>query len=83
MHKMVNDIIPAITSSIITPQPPDSFSADLTGKGLKISKNLKSAKPITKLDRLTGMKVKVIHCPTHSSITIREGSLSFASLIIL
>ena len=82
MHKMINEMIPATTSSIITPQPPDSFSADLTGKGLIISKNLKSAKPITKLDRLTGMKVKVIHCPTHSSITIREGSISFESIII-
>ena len=71
-----------MTSSIIIPQPPDNFSIDFTGNGLKISKILKRIRPITNIDMFTGIKVNVIHWPTHSSMTIREGSFSFVSLII-
>jgi len=68
------DKIPAITSSAITPNPLGKDSIFLTGPNLEISNSLKERNPITPVYIFTGSIVNAIHWPTHSSITILEGS---------
>ena len=68
--------IPATTSSIITPNPPEIFSRCFIPPIFEISKNLKSKKAkIIQIDSL-GKNKHEIHIPAISSITILEGSLS-------
>ena len=62
-------------SSIITPHPPGSFSILRMPKGLRISKkrkSIKAAKPYHTCP--AGAASRLIHTPTISSTTTREGS---------
>ena len=67
----------------MTPKPLGSFSIFLMGPGFKISKNLNAIKPIKPVLIVTGNIVKTNHWPTHSSITILDGSCSLESSMII
>ena len=62
-------------SSIITPHPPGSFSILRIPKGLRISKKRKSTKAARPYHTCpAGAASRLIHTPTISSTTTREGS---------
>ena len=65
---------PAITSSVITPQPRGSFSARRIGGGLIISKILNRKNPSHTVFKVKGIKSIVTRMPAISSMVILPGS---------
>jgi len=66
--------MPARMSSNIMPQPPESFSTFLIGKGLRISKNRNKKKPTNKTIVVLGHAKIAMDIPAISSITTIDGS---------
>jgi len=70
--------IPAATSSITIPVPPDKFlSRDRIGYGFQISKTLNIKNPKITEMVLKGSPVNVTRIPATSSMTIQPGSSVF------
>jgi len=70
--------MPAATSSMTTPTPPDSFlSRNRIGYGFQISSALNNTNPRIIVIMLNGKPVNVKIMPAISSITIHPGSLAF------